>query len=141
MSQDIQWLRAYAKEGCEKSFAALVQRHHGLVYSAALRQVGDVTLAQEVTQAVFVILARKAGSLSKSIVLAGWLFRTTRFVAAHAVRDQNRRQHYEKEAAQMNTDAVTPEVSWDEIAPVLDDALARLGDTDRHAILLRFFER
>jgi len=143
LSQDLQWLRAYATEGCEKSFAAVVQQHHRLVYSAALRQVGDTVLAEEITQAVFVILARKAGSLSNNTILAGWLFRTTRFVAAHAKRDQVRRQKYEKEAAQMNPDHLEPELAaaWDEIAPVLDDALARLATADRHAILLRYFER
>src|SRR5262245_39390687 len=122
MSQDLQWLRAYATQNCEKSFAALVKQHHSLVYSAALRQVADATLAEEVTQAVFVILAGKAGSLSKSTVLAGWLFRTTRFVAAHAVRARSRRERYEKEAAHMQTDHGTPRTSWDEIAPVLDEA-------------------
>src|SRR6185503_3498857 len=138
MSQDLQWLRAYATEGCEKSFAAIVERHHGLVYSAALRQVRDATLAEEVTQAVFVILARKASSLSQNTVLAGWLFRTTRFVALHAVRDLTRRKKHEKEAAQMHTDNTSANPSWDEIAPVLDDAMARLGQADRHPILLRF---
>src|SRR5262245_24429382 len=99
MSPDLQWLRAYATEGCEKSFAAIVERHHRLVYSAALRQVREATLAEEVTQAVFVILARKAGSLSENTLLAGWLFRTTRFVARHALRDLGRRKKHEEEAA------------------------------------------
>jgi RNA polymerase sigma factor (sigma-70 family) len=141
MAQDVQWLRTFVTEGCEKSFAALVQHYQGLVYSAALRQVQDSTLAEEVAQAVFVILARKARTLPQNVVLAGWLFRTTRFVASHAVRDRRRRLKYEKEAAAMNPHEPAPRSAWDDVAPVLDEALARLGATDRHAILLRFFEQ
>jgi RNA polymerase sigma factor (sigma-70 family) len=142
MSQDLELLRSYAVDGAEDAFRAILDRHIGLVYSAALRQVRDPHVAQEVTQAVFVVLARKAGSLRDGTVLAGWLFRTTRFVAARALRDEQLRQRREQEAVQMETyEASATESSWDEIAPVLDEALARLGETDRNAVLLRFFEK
>ena len=143
MTDDLELLHAYAVDGSEDAFRTVLERYVGLVYSAALRQVRNPDLAQDVTQAVFVILARKAASLRSGTVLAGWLFRTTRFVAARAVRDEQRRQRREQEAALMQScqSSTAPEASWDELASTLDEALAQLGEADRLAILLRFFEK
>jgi uncharacterized protein (TIGR03435 family) len=136
---DIELLREYAERRSEPAFTALVQRHAGLVYSVALRQVRDPHLAEEVTQVVFVILARKAQAIRKETILTGWLFRTTRFAAGDAVKMQIRRQRREQQSAQMETTA-TDEFNWKQIAPLLDEAVAGLGEQDRDAVLLRFFE-
>ena len=143
MTSDLELLRTYATEGSDDAFQSVVERHVALVYSSALRQARDGQLAQEITQAVFLILARKAGSLRPGTVVSGWLFRATRFAAARALRTVQRRQHYEQEAGQMQSilDQPAGEAAWHEVAPLLDEALAQLGETDRHAVLLRFFER
>lgn len=95
---DWQLIETFAREHSEAAFRTLVERHGGLVQASALRQVSDVQLAQDVTQAVFVLLARKAGRLRRGTMLPGWLFQTTRFVARRALRTEQRRQRREQEA-------------------------------------------
>src|SRR5580765_39563 len=98
MTDDIDLLREYVRSNSEDAFATLVSRHINLVYSVAMRQVGDRTIAEEVSQAVFIILARKAPSLSPKTVLAGWLCRTARYVSAAALKHQRRRHAREQES-------------------------------------------
>jgi hypothetical protein len=81
-NDDIALLRDYARNHSEAAFAALVMRHVNLVYSVALRSVRDAHLAEEITQAVFIILARKADSLGDQTILSGWLCRTARYASA-----------------------------------------------------------
>ncbi len=136
---DWQLLRSYAERDSESAFRELVDRHLNLVHSVALRQVNDPELAAEISQAVFILLARKSGKLKEGVVLTGWLFRTTRFVAARAARTEQRRRRREQEALQMHQLA-TPDPAWPRVAPALDEAMDNLGETDRNALLLRFFE-
>jgi len=136
---DWQLLQQYAENSSETAFRAIVERHLNLVHSAALRQVNDPQLAQEVSQAVFILLARKARTFRSGVVLPGWLFRTTRFVAARALRSEHRRQRRELEAFEMQQLA-TPDDAWRRLAPVLDEALDRLGEMDRNAVVLRFLK-
>ena len=138
---DMALLREYATRNSETAFEALVSRRVGFVYSAALRQVRDPHLAEEVTQAVFIILAQKAGRISDKTMLAGWLFRTTRFAALAQMRADAKRRRREQEAnMQSEIQPTAPDVFWEQLSPLLDEALASLGETDRQAVLLRFFE-
>ena len=139
---DAQLLRAYARTGSEAAFAELVRRHVDFVYSAARRMVRDRHLAEDVTQGVFVALAKKSAQLHDRPVLSGWLHRTAQNIAAQTVRTIERRRAREQEAATLNELlAVEADASWENIAPHLDSALGELAEADRDALLLRYFER
>ncbi|MCI0745270.1 MAG: sigma-70 family RNA polymerase sigma factor [Verrucomicrobia subdivision 3 bacterium] len=137
--EDSELIECYARTQSESAFKALVERHAGLVYGSALRQVCDSQLAEDVTQAVFILLARKAASLRRGTVVSGWLFQTTRFVARRAIRTEQRRQRREQEAFEMQQ-LNSPDEAWRRMEPVIDDALNQLGHKDRDALLLRYVE-
>lgn len=137
---DIELLQEYATQNSEEAFATLVSRHVNLVYSVALRQLNNSHHAEEVTQAVFVILAKRAGSLRKGTIISGWLYQTSRLTARNYLRGEIRRQRREQEAYMQSLSNETEPDAWPQIAPLLDDAMSHLGQKDRDAIALRFFE-
>jgi RNA polymerase sigma factor (sigma-70 family) len=140
MNDDMTLVREFATNHSETAFAALVDRHLGLVHAAALRQADDPHLARDITQAVFIILARKARSLGPRTILSAWLYRTTRYAAADALKNQRRRQAREHKAYMQSTLNQPDADTWAQLAPQLDTAMAELGETDRAALVLRFFE-
>jgi RNA polymerase sigma factor (sigma-70 family) len=139
-NDDMRLVREYASRQSESAFAALVSRHTNLVYSAAFRQTCDPQLAEGVTQVVFIILARKAASLGAKTILTGWLYRTAGYVSGSALKRELRRQHREQEAYMQSELDAQAGSTWKQLSPLLDEAMLRLGQTDRDALVLRFFE-
>ena len=140
-TQDKELLQHYVVNGSEDAFRRLMERYYGQVQSMARRQTGDPHLAQDVAQAVFLILSRKAASLPAGTILAGWFFKTTRFVASTAMRTERRRRARESNAMQMNASCDACSTLWDQVQPFVDDGMAALRDKDREAVLLRYFRQ
>lgn len=136
---DWQLLQDYARKGSQPAFAQIVARYVDQVYSSALRQVRRSDLAEDITQAVFLVLARKAASLRPNVLLSAWLFKTTRYACCNTLTMEARRKHHETVAAAMAPASDEPSADWQELSPILDQAVARLRRSDRDAVLLRFY--
>jgi len=141
--EDAQLLKQYVETGSHDAFARLVSRHVNFVYAAALRHVRNAEMAEDVTQAVFIVLSKKAHTLRHEAVLSSWLLSTTRFAALSTMKMAHRRRHHEKKVAEMVPVSTSndPDMQWAELQEMLDAAIGKLRDRDRKAILLRFYER
>src|SRR5947209_2973074 len=146
-TSDLDLLQQYTRQRSEEAFAALVSRHLDLVYSAALRQVRSPQIAEEVAQSVFTDLSRNTHKLKPKTILSAWLYQVTRRTAIDVIRRESRRQFRERIALEMtvlNDNAhfakCAEAADWTHIEPLLDEAVHALDDTDRVAILLRYFE-
>ncbi|HLX71494.1 MAG TPA: TIGR03435 family protein [Verrucomicrobiae bacterium] len=138
---DARLLEEFVRNGSEEAFAALVQRHVALVHSVAMRHTANPQLAEDITQAVFILLARKASGLGRKTVLAGWLYHTARLTAANLQRAEMRRVRREQEAfMQSDLEESPTDALWRELSPQLDGAMASLGTGDRDALVLRYFQ-
>jgi RNA polymerase sigma factor (sigma-70 family) len=142
MTDDAELLRLYATTRSEPAFAELVRRYIDLVHTAALRRLGgDTHTAADVTQHVFVALARHASALARRPVLVGWLYTATRHAALDALRGAARRrqrEHCAQDLHLVNAPAATDD--WISLRPLLDDTMDELSEPEREIILLRFFE-
>lgn len=137
---DSSLLKRYAEQNSEEAFTEIITRHINKVYSAALRHTGNPGYAEEITQAVFVILAKEAARLSKRVILSGWLYQTARLTSLTFLRSEIRRGRREQEAQMQSFANESADETWMQIAPLLDSAMASLNETDRHAVVLRFFD-
>ncbi len=142
---DWQLIQEFVKSDSQAAFGRLVERHLNFVYSTCLREIGDSALAEDATQAVFLLLWQKAATLRPETVLAGWLFQTARFVSKNARKQEIRHQQRTQKAAEammheMTTQPSAEEDNWAQIQPLLHDAMSTLNAGDRSAVLLRCFE-
>jgi RNA polymerase sigma factor (sigma-70 family) len=143
---DAEFLQQFVSTGSQPAFAALVERHIGWVAAVARRRVRDPHMAEDVTQAVFILLAQKAKSLTRETVLSAWLFQATRYASIAALRSERRRQRRELRAAEIMRQQSTAEADvaqqWEQqLAPELDELVGTLNGADRRAVLLRFYEQ
>jgi len=133
-------LRDFVEKRSEAAFAELVNKHMKLVYWTCRRDLDHAQLAEDATQAVFLLLAQKADSMRRGTSISGWLFQAARLVSRNAARNEARRRKSEQEAAQLVDQSLRASHGDQDIEPWLNDALAALSESDRNAILMRYFD-
>jgi RNA polymerase sigma factor (sigma-70 family) len=144
---DLHLVEQFSRGASDQAFAELVSRHADWIYSAARRMVRDPDLAEDVTQAVFIVLSQKSTSLlHEKMSVSGWLFKVTRYSAANAMRARARREYHERQAATMNSESSARGSSgddplWSKLEMSLDELVERLRPAERDAVLLRFYQR
>jgi RNA polymerase sigma factor (sigma-70 family) len=131
-------LRRYLEENSQTSFTRLVDKHMKLVYWTCRRDLRDAHLAEDASQAVFILLAQKAAGIRSGVSIAGWLFNTARLVSKNVNRREATRRRYEEQAISNMEQSGALEQTWSTIEPDLNDALAGLNPSDLEAVLLRF---
>lgn len=139
---DPELLAEWLGKESEPAFHALVERYAGLALMSAKRSCGDDSMAAEASQLTFILLARKAGSLTTCASLGGWIHRTALMHAKNLARTscrENRKRQHLQAAMKHNVTSDASAGIWTEMQPVLDEALAALSEKDREALLLRFY--
>lgn len=143
---DSELLSEFCRRGCQAAFGELAARYAGLVYTAALRQVRDRHAAEDVSQAVFIVLAKRAETLRPNVVLGAWLLAVTRFAARDLLKTESRRRKREQIAAAQRNAEMTRDSEPNSVSrggpfdDVLDDAMMKLGASSRDVLVLRYFQ-
>ena len=140
---DFEWLQQFARAGNQNAFRDIVSRHIKLVFATALHKTGDAGGAEEISQNVFGILARKAWQFAPDDSLPAWLYKTTLLESKSWLRGEMRRRRREQTAAELGTTMKTSDEqpAINALVPLLDEALMSLREKDRTALLLRFYEK
>jgi RNA polymerase sigma factor (sigma-70 family) len=136
---DRELLSAFER-GDEQALDSIIKKYFPAVYGAAVRQLGDRHLAEDVAQSVFILFSRKAPSLSPDVSLVGWLLRATRFVARDVMKQRCRRLEREEQATRFAAATEEGESVWALVAPLVDEALATLSSREQQCVLARFIE-
>ncbi len=140
--EDRELLQQFVRDRSQKAFQQLVARHSAWLYSACLRRLGDPSLAEDATQAVFMALARRPPNLVGARTLGPWLHRAAKYVSNNLNRARKRRIRHETEAATMSAQpSDSLDAAWQAIESELEPALDQLSPQEREIVLLRFYEK
>jgi RNA polymerase sigma factor (sigma-70 family) len=129
-------LSAFVENRDANAFEELVRRHGPMVLGVCQRLLGTWQDAEDAFQAVFLVLVRKASSISPRGLVGNWLYGVARQTAVR-VREQNfKRMRRERQVVMMPDPEAKADSDWNELRTVLDEELSRLPDRYRAVVIL-----
>jgi RNA polymerase sigma factor (sigma-70 family) len=137
---DAELLRRFRAQQDEVAFSVLVKRHGPMVLGLCRRVLGDCHSAEDAFQAAFMVLVRRAASISCTGSLGGWLHEVAQRVAMKARQQENTRRHHERRSQPMPTTDPCEDLTWQELRVVLDAEIAGLAEKYRAPLVLCYLE-
>ncbi len=129
-------LGRYASDHDQAAFATVVNRHKAMVEGVCRRTLPNPADAEDACQAVFMLLARKAGKVYWKSSASNWLYVTARKVAQNARVASQRRAKRERRAALPEAVSPVDSLSGRELLTILDEELDKLSPRYREALVL-----
>jgi RNA polymerase sigma factor (sigma-70 family) len=137
---DAELLDGFCLRREETLFAALMRRHGAMVLGVARRVLTSTQDAEDVFQATFLLLARKAGQIRKHRSIAGWLYEVARRLSLKSRAQSVSRSKRERIVASMPNNSTNVGTAWSELHEVLDQALLQLPEKYRSVLVLCYLE-
>jgi RND family efflux transporter MFP subunit len=137
---DDQLLHRFVLHRDQAAFAALVARHGPMVLGVCGRALRDANDVEDAFQATFLVLARRARSLTRPHLLGHWLHGVARRTALEAKGRTARRHAKEQPIVDVATADPTPQAAWADLRPVLDEEIARLPERYRVPFVMCYLE-
>ena len=133
---DAQLLHRFVRSRDEAAFELLVWRHGPMVLGVCRRLLGDCADADDAFQTTFLVLVRKAASVSRGEVLGGWLYQVAYRAALRVRATRARRTAREQDGVDRLIAPPLPDADDSEVRRVLDDEINRLPARQRVAFIL-----
>src|SRR6516162_7715318 len=133
---DGELLECFVSGRDEGAFAALVRRHAAMVWGVCRRVLSCHQDAEDAFQATFLVLVRKAESVTPRHMVANWLYGVAHQTALNTRASAARRRTHERQVTDMSEPASPEQDLWRDLQPILDQELSRLPARYRSAIVL-----
>ena len=134
------WLIARARNGDRQAFARLIEAHYDFIFRTACKWCGKRSDAEDIAQEVVIKLASVIKTFDGRSAFTSWLYRVTLNAVRDMQRARSRRGRHIDRYAEVAPDEYLPEQEDAAASRELWEAVRRLPEQQRDAVLLIYSE-